>query len=372
MAVGLSLTYLEELQLGRLTSEQFLVIGLETATILEWNITHTSQAGFIARTKSSIGSAGEEIRMKIEGYKVLLKSVSTENQMNDEGKNKTNLESFITLFYLLKDTYTEEELSQKFEEIKPNLVPPEEDLLIKPPETTKEIAKDFLSLFKPKRGYFITPLLLNLTIAVFILMALNGVNIISPDSASLLRWGANFKPLTLGGEWWRLITCCFIHIGLVHLLMNMYALLYIGVLLEPYLGKARFIAAYLLSGIIASMTSLYWHDFTISAGASGAIFGMYGVFLAMLTTNLIEKTSRKTMLLSIVFFVGYSLLNGLKGGIDNAAHLGGLVGGLIIGYAYYPSLVNAKAPTLKYLTIGLLTLFVFFLYLLFTEIHLMI
>ncbi|HOZ68197.1 MAG TPA: rhomboid family intramembrane serine protease [Chitinophagaceae bacterium] len=199
---------------------------------------------------------------------------------------------------------------------------------------------DFISLFKPAEGYFFTPVLLILNILVFVLMAVTGVSILDPDGASLVKWGANFRPVTLDGEWWRLITCCFLHIGIIHLLMNMYALMYIGVLLEPLLGKTRFIVAYLLAGLLASLTSLWWHDFTISAGASGAIFGMYGVFLALLTTNLIEKSARTSLLSSIGLFVGYNLLYGLKGGIDNAAHIGGLVSGLVIGYALIPSLKN--------------------------------
>ncbi len=92
---------------------------------------------------------------------------------------------------------------------------------------------------------------------------------------------------------------------------------------------------------------MLWHPLIISAGASGAIFGLYGVFLAMLTTNLIEKTARKALLTSIVIFVGYNLLNGLKGGIDNAAHLGGLLGGLIIGYAFIPSLKETEESESK-------------------------
>lgn len=197
-----------------------------------------------------------------------------------------------------------------------------------------------------------------LNIAVFILMILSGVNAFLPDSESLIQWGANFRPITLEGEWWRLITSCFLHIGVFHLLMNMYALLYIGLLLEPHLGRARFLGAYLLTGIFASITSLWWHDLTISAGASGAIFGMYGVFLAMLTTNFIEKSARKALLTSIAVFIGYNLLNGLKGGIDNAAHIGGLISGLIIGYAYFPSLKNNNEPKWKYITIGFLTFIV--------------
>lgn len=170
--------------------------------------------------------------------------------------------------------------------------------------------------------------------------------------------GANFKPYTLEGEWWRLITNCFIHIGVFHLLFNMYALLYIGVLLEPYLGKARFAGAYLLTGIIASLTSLAWHDLTLSAGASGAIFGMYGVFLAMLTTNLIDKAKRNALLTSIAIFVGYNLVNGMKGGIDNAAHLGGLVSGILIGYLFYPGLKNPDNTRKLYSTLGIATFLV--------------
>ncbi len=179
-------------------------------------------------------------------------------------------------------------------------------------------------------------------------MAVTGVSVVQPDSGSLLFWGANYGPLTLSGEWWRLLSACFLHIGVVHLLMNMYAFLLIGAQLEPRLGSLRFSVAYFLTGIIASGISLWWHGHTISAGASGAIFGMYGVFLAMLTTDLVEKRSRKQLFASILFFVVYNLLGGLKEGVDNAAHLGGLVAGLVIGYCYVPKLrAEWPAPVIE-------------------------
>jgi rhomboid protease GluP len=197
-------------------------------------------------------------------------------------------------------------------------------------------------------------------------MVLSGGNLFQPDNDILIKWGANFRPVTLEGEWWRLFTSCFLHIGVFHLLLNMYALLYIGMLLEPRIGSSRFLSAYILTGIAASATSLWWHDLTISAGASGAIFGMYGVFLAMLSTNLIEKSARKALLTSIGIFVFYNLVNGMKGGIDNAAHIGGLVSGLVIGYVFYPSLKKPEATNLKYSLITLLAVFVlttsFFVY----------
>jgi rhomboid protease GluP len=188
-------------------------------------------------------------------------------------------------------------------------------------------------------------------------MTISGVNFLMPDYQDLLNWGANYRPLTLEGQWWRLFTACFLHIGIIHLLFNMFALLYIGLLLEPYLGKIRFLAAYIISGIAASLASIWWHNMTISAGASGAIFGMYGVFLALLTSNLLDKSVKKALFTSIIIFVAYNIINGLKpnSGIDNAAHIGGLLSGFLIGYALIPSLKQFKNKLIKFSTIGALT-----------------
>jgi len=219
------------------------------------------------------------------------------------------------------------------------------------------------SVLNPVKGIPITLSLIIINVILFGAMVLTGVNIMAPDNESLLAWGANFRPLTLDGEYWRLLSSCFLHIGILHLAMNMYALLYIGFLLEPLLGKTRFTTAYLLTGLLASLNSLWWHELTVSAGASGAVFGMYGVFLALLTTNLIEKTTRKDLLSSIGIFVAYNLLFGLKDGIDNAAHLGGLISGLVLGYAFTPGLLNPASRLLKYLVsaglimIALITIF---------------
>lgn len=361
MAFGLSPKHIEDLPLDNLSTEQFLALAIEVANKLDWNVGYKSETGFIAFTKFSMSSWSEEVKVKIDGNVANLKSECTGSQMADWGKNKKNIENFVATFNELKTSYTPEELEQKYEELKPSLVSKEQDLLSQPPPTTKENLTSVLAIFKPTQGYFITPIIINLNIAIFILMVISGVNFMLPDNESLLNWGANFRPITLEGEWWRLITNCFLHIGIFHLLMNMYALLYIGLLLEPHLGKTRFTSAYLLTGITASIASLWWHDLTISAGASGAIFGMYGVFLAMLTTDLIEKSARKALLTSIAVFVGYNILNGLtpNSGIDNAAHIGGLISGFVIGYGFIPSLKNPNENKLKYTTIGLLTATIF-------------
>jgi len=112
-----------------------------------------------------------------------------------------------------------------------------------------------------------------------------------------------------------------------------------GVYLEPMLGKTKYVIAYLATGVFASLASLWWHSEPVnSAGASGAIFGLYGIFLALLFTNLIPKQMRSSLLQSIGVFVVFNLVYGVKSGIDNAAHIGGLLSGLVIGFIFFPLL----------------------------------
>ncbi len=358
MAIGWTPKHVETYPLNELTKPQFLVLALETAEKLGWGVVYLSPTGLIAYTSNEMFSWKSEVKIIVENGVAQLTSTSTGNEMGDFGKNKKKIQAFITQFEEMKLSMPPEEISTRYESLQAHFAQEEQDILTLPPVTFKEQVKEFVSFFIPTKDYFITPLIMDVNILIFILMVLSGVSFMSPTSESLINWGANFRPVTLDGQLWRLLTCCFLHIGFIHLLMNMYALLYIGVLLEPILGKTRFIAAYLLTGITASITSLWWHDFTVSAGASGAIFGLYGVFLALLTTKLIEENARKALLSSIAIFVIFNLTYGLKGGVDNAAHIGGLIGGLIIGYAFLPSLKQNDNSKLAHSTIGLLTLFI--------------
>jgi rhomboid protease GluP len=354
MAFGFSPKYIETIPLDGLTKEQFIVLATGAVKALGWNAGTLNDAGFVAYTPFSMSSWSEEVAVKIDGDQATIKSECTGSQIVDWGKNKRNVEAFLTEYIVLKNASTPEELTAQYEELKLHTVPGENGVS-NPPAATKGRITNFFSVFVPAQGFFITPIIVDLNIAVFILMVISGVSFLAPTTTDLLLWGANFRPVTLAGGEWRLLTNVFLHIGIIHLLFNMYALLYIGLLLEPHLGRLRFAAAYLLTGIAASTASLYWHDMTVSAGASGAIFGMYGVFLAMLTTNFIEKSARKALLTSIAVFVGYNLMNGLKGGIDNAAHIGGLVSGLVIGYVYYPGLKNPERTDMKFGSIAALS-----------------
>lgn len=357
MAIGFTPKYTEEIPLNGEGEQSFLVRTVEAVRQLGWKILQLSESGVIVYTDKGAFSWNAELRVTIKEEYVRIESTSVGSEMVDWGRNKKIVNQFLAAYNELA-SLSEEELSFKYELLKTDFVAPEDDVLKLPPATTAESIKEFFYVFRPVKGYTVTPVLMYLNILVFIIMAIAGVNIFEPSTESLLSWGANFRPLTLDGQSWRLLTNCFLHIGILHLLMNMYALVYIGLLLEPYLGKVRFISAYLLSGITASIASLWWNDLTVSAGASGAIFGMYGVFLAMLTTDHIEKAERKALLTSIAVFVAFNLLNGIRGGIDNAAHIGGLIGGLIIGYAFLPSLKKPRHAGLKFGTIALMGLLI--------------
>src|SRR5688572_21918712 len=176
--------------------------------------------------------------------------------------------------------------------------------------------------------------LVAIDVAVFALMALLGVSIFSPSIEDLLRFGADHGPSTASGQWWRLLTAAFVHIGLVHLLLNMWCLWQGGQLAERFYGHAAYLALYLASAIGGSLTSLAWNPSIVSAGASGAIFGVYGGLLAVVVLHrrVIPAAIFEDLKKSTVAFVAYNVLYGFAmPGIDNAAHLGGLATGFLAG-----------------------------------------
>jgi membrane associated rhomboid family serine protease/Flp pilus assembly protein TadD len=181
---------------------------------------------------------------------------------------------------------------------------------------------------------FITPIIIALNLVVFVAMLATGVSLFAPQIAQLLKWGADFGPQTLSGEWWRLLSSVFVHIGVVHLLLNMWCLWSLGRLAERMFGNWTFLAIYLLSGLGGSLASMLWNPSIVSAGASGAVFGVAGSLVAFLYFGKVAlpRSVIKRDFASILTFVGYNLAFGFaKEGVDNAAHLGGLLVGLGLG-----------------------------------------
>src|SRR5262249_35489619 len=170
-------------------------------------------------------------------------------------------------------------------------------------------------------------------VLVFVLMVLKGVSAWDPTADSVLKWGADYGPLTLRGQWWRMAVSTFLHFGLIHLLFNMLVLFNIGLFMESLAGRVEFVVLYLVCGLGGSAASLAWHPSIVSAGASGAIFGLYGALLGFLFRHrgVIPGESLASLRKGALTFVGYNLLFGLRPGVDMAAHLGGLATGFLLG-----------------------------------------
>src|SRR5437773_4089240 len=180
----------------------------------------------------------------------------------------------------------------------------------------------------------VTVALIAASVLVFVIMVLRGVSAFSPTPQQAISFGADFGPLTLNGQWWRLLTSMFVHFGIIHVGLNMWCLWNLGRAAETLLGRFSYLLAYFVSGIFGSIASVYWHPMGVGAGASGAIFGMAGVLVSFVY---LKKTPahlhiNKNMLSSLGTFIFYNLVYGAAiPGISNAAHIGGLVMGLAVG-----------------------------------------
>lgn len=178
-----------------------------------------------------------------------------------------------------------------------------------------------------------TIVLIGLNVLLFLLMVLRGVSAFDPTADSVLEWGADYGPLTLHGQWWRMVVSTFLHFGVIHLLFNMFVLFNIGVFLEILAGRVRFVVLYLVCGVGGSAASLAWHPSVVSAGASGAIFGLYGALLGYLVRHRgsIPAESLASQRKGALTFIAYNLIYGLRPGVDMTAHIGGLATGFVLG-----------------------------------------
>lgn len=193
----------------------------------------------------------------------------------------------------------------------------------------------YLRLESVGRSFPVTRLLVALNCAIFLAMVLlGGADPFAPAMLVVTHWGSNFGPLTISGQWWRMISAMFLHIGLLHLAVNMWSLYQTGALVERMFGSLHFLVLYLVAGLAGNLASLMWNPLVNSAGASGAVFGVIGGLLAfMLDTRYgvprsVMADVRRNVLLIVLLNLGFGFSHA---GIDNAAHLGGLAGGLLAG-----------------------------------------
>lgn len=195
-------------------------------------------------------------------------------------------------------------------------------------EKTEKENEKFNDVFSPKRIIF-TNIISLICILMYVIVGIYGNNFFNFDANVLAKFGANNILLIKNGEIYRLLTCAFLHVGLIHLVVNMYSLRVIGPSVEGLIGKGKFVFIYLISAISASLMSLVFVDSNIvSVGASGAIFGLMGALLYFgYHYRLYLNDAIKTQIIPVILF---NLIIGfMMPGIDNGAHIGGLIGGYL-------------------------------------------
>jgi rhomboid protease GluP len=199
-------------------------------------------------------------------------------------------------------------------------------------ESSNSFHSELLAMFMFRPGYFITPVILMLNILVFIAMVLSGMGFMDFNTSDLLAWGALQNELVFKGEWWRIISSFFMHGGIVHLLSNMLVLVFLGNMTELVLGKLKYLIFYFIAGVLGNLLSMYMLPDAVCVGASGAVFGMFGVFLAFLLRGVYQKEFSNAMLSSAILWIVINIISSIfTPQINLWAHLGGLVSGFVMG-----------------------------------------
>lgn len=207
-------------------------------------------------------------------------------------------------------------------------------------------------LFSKKTPY-ITYIIMGICFIMFLITGMGN------DTGVLIEYGANLDVLVKNGEYYRLLTSMFLHSGLLHLFFNMYALYIIGPQVESFFGKTKYLIIYLLSGISGSLLSVAFNVNTVSVGASGAIFGLFGALLYFgynyrgYLGNVIKSQILPVVIINLIF--GF-----ISTGVDVAGHIGGLIGGIIVSSALGSS--DEKGIDINRIIICLIY-FVFIIYL---------
>jgi rhomboid protease GluP len=235
-----------------------------------------------------------------------------------------------------------------------------------PPQPRRRPAREY-SVWDPRSAPG-TYVLLAINIAVYLWMVAHGVNPRDPSESALIHYGANNTWLVLHGQWFRLLTATFVHVGLIHLATNMWCLWNLGILGEPLIGPLGTLAVYMLTGIAGNLLSMafnvvFTHLFRdpgflvqVGAGASGAVFGIAGILIVLLSNRRLpfpwvelqrlRSSVIKFALINLAIGLSTMVINvGVR--IDNSAHIGGFLSGLALGLPLVPRMTAGRDRYLK-------------------------
>lgn len=314
----------------KLTEESpahFIALANRTIEDLGWKVLGYSEKSLAASIgHSEYQSAYSNLRIVIQSNEVTLTCHNDLVIIAEESRNSSYLTRFLSHYEYTKQRTSERELWKMANKIHETNIPLPTLNFYK-----IDSFKGFLRIFIPSRLFFVTTIILDINIVVYVALLASSFFLKNDDQQMLITMGANFKPLVLEGEWWRFFSAIFIHDTFSHILMNTLMLFYIGSILEPITGHLRFAINYIITGFFANLMSFYLTDYTLTIGASGAIFGLLGVFLGMITSIKMHSEMYKHIIANVVAITLATPVNGLfKGSVNHVAHFSGLICGAVL------------------------------------------
>ena len=326
MAFGWKTQYEKRVPSDGLNNWEIFSIAEKACKDLDWDYLIVDEKTFTATTPTHWTLSEQIIKVVADYNEIIFKSQSESLDLYEAGRNKKNIEEqLLPAFKKARKRVSYEELQFAATALKA--------------ETIRQIRSgnriDSEKMTFGIRNHEITFILIAINLLVYAVMVLRGANYIHPAVKDIINWGGNVAFNVTGGDWWRLVTALFVHIGIFSLLVNMWGLYFIGLVVEPLLGKVKFLIAYLCAGVVAGLVSILWVQEGVTAGASGAVLGMYGVLLAFATTAYINKKFPAVWAVCTTAYIILIILLGLRGASDAAADMGGFVAGIGIGYLFY-------------------------------------
>jgi rhomboid protease GluP len=326
MAFGWKTEFEKRVSLDGLTKWQVFAIAEQACKDLDWDYLVADESTFTATTPTNWTLNEEIITIQVDKDEIIFKSKSESLELLEAGRNQRNIEEeLVPAFNKVKSRWSAEGLTEAATTLQRES--------LKQLSTGSRVESEKLTY--GFHDHEITFSLIAIKLIVFVAMIIRGVNMSTPATADILKWGGAMRPFVTGGEWWRLAAAIFLHIGTINLIADIIALYFIGILVESILGKVKFLIAFLCAGILANLITVIWNADVVAAGSSGAIFGMYGVFLAFATTRYITRKFPKVWLLTILAYIAFSIFIGYGTQVYNVINFSGLVAGIVIGYLFY-------------------------------------
>ncbi len=326
MAFGWKTHYVKKVPADGLNNWEIFSIAEQACKDIDWDYLIVDEKTFTATTPTHWTLSEQIIKVIADNGDIIFESQSESLDLYEAGRNKKNIEEqLLPAFKKARKRVSYEELQFAANALKAET--------IRQIRSGNRISSEKMTF--GIRGHQVSFSLIAVNLLVYFVMVFRGVNYLNPAVEDIIRWGGNLKFNVTSGEWWRLVTAVFVHIGIFPLVINMFGLYFIGLMVEPILGKLKYLIAYLCCGVIAGLVSILWAKEGVTAGASGAVLGMFGVLLAFATTSYINKKFPAIWAGCISAYVVFTIISGLQGASDNAADIGGFVAGGAVGYLFY-------------------------------------